>query len=104
MQALKISIGISFIGGLILVLWEILLIQVIYPDIINQINERIFKKTAKTGIDLTQEDIQRKIASIKKNNSPMVIIPKALIEHLFNDFLFGLIGGLIIRKKKTPLQ
>lgn len=103
-EALKISIGISLLGGLMAILWKVLLIKVIDPEIITQIEDKQIKRIAKTATNFTQENIERKIAITRKYTSPIRMILIALAEDLINGILFGLIGGLIIRKKRDPFS
>ncbi|WP_405207460.1 DUF4199 domain-containing protein [Aquimarina sp. LLG6339-5] len=103
-EALKIGIGITVLGGILVVLWKILLMEVIDPEIITQIEDKHIKRIAETSNDFTQENIDRKIAITKKFTSPLIQIGIALIENLFIGFLFSLIGGLIIRKKRDPFK
>jgi len=103
-EALKIGIGIAVLGGLLAVLWRILLINVIDPEIITQLEDKQIKLIAETSNDFTQENIDRKIAITQKYTSPLIQIGAAIAENLFLGFLFGLIGGLIIRKKRDPFK
>lgn len=99
-EALKIAIGISLIGGLIAILWKVLLLHVIDPTIIDQLKEDGFKRLTRTSTELTQEKIKRRIALTDKYTTPIIMIYTALIEDLINGVIFGLVGGLIIRNKK----
>lgn len=99
-EALKISIGISLLGGLIAILWKVLLIHAIDPGIIDQINEKHFRRLTENSLELTQNDIDRKLTITRTYTSPLILISIALNENLFWGLILGLIGGLIIRKKK----
>ncbi|MBW1295738.1 DUF4199 family protein [Aquimarina litoralis] len=99
-EALQVSIGISIIGGLIAVLWRILLMHVIDTGIIDQINENHFKQVVENSTEFTQKDVERRMAIAKTRNSPLIMISRRMIEQLGNGIIFGLIIGLIIRKKK----
>ncbi|GAA3516379.1 hypothetical protein GCM10022393_33100 [Aquimarina addita] len=103
-EALKIGIGISVIGGLIAILWKILLIKVIDPEIIQELEKIQIKQYVEESSDFTDENMNSIIKTIKKFTSPPIMILFALIEDLFLGFLISLIGGLIIQKKKDPFQ
>ncbi|WP_299438814.1 DUF4199 domain-containing protein [uncultured Aquimarina sp.] len=103
-EALKIGIGISLLGGLIAILWKILLIKVIDPGIIIQLENNHIKRIAEASSDFTQEQIDRKMALTRKSISPIRMITTALISDLLGGFLISLIGGLIIRKKRDPFK
>ena len=99
-EALKISIGISLLGGLIAIVWKVLLIHAIDPGIIDQINEKHFRRLTENSLELTQNDVDRKLAITRIYTSPLILISIALNENLFWGLILGLIGGLFIRKKK----
>ncbi|MBW1295739.1 DUF4199 domain-containing protein [Aquimarina litoralis] len=99
-EALKISIGIALIGGLIAMLCDILRIHVIDSGFIDQMNENNFKKLVENSTEITQKDIDRRMAITKRVNSPLIMISRSMAAHLCSGILFGLIFGLIIRKKK----
>lgn len=98
--ALKIAIGISLLGGLIAILWKVLLLHVIDPTIIDQLKEDGFKRLIKTSTELTKEKIKRRVALTDKYTTPIIMVYMALIEDLINGVVIGIVGGLIIRKKK----
>ncbi|WP_299247974.1 DUF4199 domain-containing protein [uncultured Aquimarina sp.] len=104
LEALKIGVGISIIGGLVVSLWEILLLHVIDPEVMNQLKEHSFKKIAETSTDFTKQDMDGQIEFINKIKSPIIMLISALVEDIFIGFLFSLIGGLIIRKKRDPFN
>ena len=99
-EALKISIGISLIGGIVVVLWDILRIHVIDTGVIDQINENNFKKLVENSTEITQKDIDKRMAIAKRVNSPLTMISQSMIQQFGNGIIFGLILGLFIRKKK----
>ncbi|WP_108803782.1 DUF4199 domain-containing protein [Aquimarina sp. Aq107] len=103
-EALKIGIGIAILGGLMAVLWKIILLKQIDPNIINQFEDKQIKRIAEMSSDLTQKNIEEKIKITKKYTSPLRMTITALIEDTFVGFLLSLIGGLIIRKKRNPFK
>ncbi|MGY3793548.1 DUF4199 domain-containing protein [Aquimarina sp. 433] len=103
-EALKIGIGVAILGGLIAVLWKLILIKVIDPGIITELGDKQIKIIAENATDFTQENIDRKIAITKKYTSPLIQIVAAIGVNLFMGFLFSLIGGLIVQKKRDPFK
>ncbi len=103
-QGLKIGIGISLTGAILIVLCKITLMQAIDPDIITQIENTEIKKLAEKSAEFTRESIDKKIASIRKYTSPLTMIIIAFTENLFLGFTVSLIGGLIIQKKRDPFK
>ncbi|WP_219008114.1 DUF4199 domain-containing protein [Aquimarina litoralis] len=99
-EVLKISIGISLMGGLVAVLWRILRIHVIDTEFIDQVNENNFKRMLENSIEFTQKDIDRRMAIIKRMNSPLRMISRRMAEHLGHGIVIGYVLGLFIRKKK----
>ncbi|MBQ4804113.1 DUF4199 domain-containing protein [Aquimarina sp. MMG015] len=103
-EALIIGIGITVFGGIIITLWEILLIRVIDPEIITQLEDKQIKKIAEKANDFTQENIERKIEITKKFTSPLIMFITAFLEDIIVGFTMSLITGLIIRKKRDPFK
>ncbi|WP_299211919.1 DUF4199 domain-containing protein [uncultured Aquimarina sp.] len=103
-EALKIGIGITVLGGLIATLWEILFLKVIDPEIITQLEGNQIKKIAKEAKDFTLENMDRKIQLTNKIKSPIIMLVSALAEDIFIGFIFSLIGGLIMRRKRDPFR
>lgn len=99
-EALKIGIGIALIGAIISVIWTILLMTVIEPDMINQINEAQREQMIERFPDMSQEQMDQSMEMAAKFTSPYIISAFALIGNLFFGFIISLIGGLILQKKK----
>ncbi|WP_299246559.1 DUF4199 domain-containing protein [uncultured Aquimarina sp.] len=103
-EALKIGIAIAVIGGFLTILWKILLIKVIDPEIITQLEDKQIKLIAENSANFTQENIEKQIAITRKYSSPIIQIGANILENLLVGTVFGLIGGLIIRKKRDPFN
>ncbi|MBQ4821804.1 DUF4199 domain-containing protein [Aquimarina sp. MMG016] len=99
-EALKIGVGISLIGGIVGVIWTILLMNVIEPDMVNQITEAQRTQMIERFPDMPEEQLNQSIEMAAKFTSPYIISAFALIGNLFFGFIISLIGGLIIQKKK----
>lgn len=99
-EALKTGIGIAFIGGVIGVIWHILITSVIEPDIVNQTINNQQDKMITRDPNMSQEQINQSMEVIKKFNSPFITSLFALIWNLFAGFLISLIGGAIMQKKR----
>ncbi|WP_298546073.1 DUF4199 domain-containing protein [uncultured Aquimarina sp.] len=103
-EALKTGIGIAILGGFLTIVWKILLIKVIDPDIITQLEEKHVKHIIDNSYDFSQENIEKQIAITRKYSSPLIQIVANIVENLFLGTVFGLIGGLIIRKKRIQIK
>ncbi len=104
MEAIKIGIGITVIGGLIVTFWEIIVLKIIDPEIITQLEGNQIKKIAEKSKDFSQENIDRKIAITQKFTSPWIMLITALIEDIIVGFFLSLLVGLVIRKKRDPFK
>ncbi|SEL44970.1 Protein of unknown function [Aquimarina amphilecti] len=104
LEALKIGVGISILGGILLTSWEVLLIHYIDPEIITQLEDAQIKKVAESSANFTQEEIEKKIKMTQRNTSAMSWILLGFIEDLIVGFLISLVSGLIIRKKRDPFK
>lgn len=103
-EAIKIGVGITVIGGLIVTFWEIIVLKIIDPEIITQLEDNQIKKIAEKSKDFSQENIDRKIAITQTFTSPWIMLITALIEDIIVGFFLSLIAGLIIRKKRDPFK
>ncbi|WP_271766392.1 DUF4199 domain-containing protein [Aquimarina algiphila] len=99
-EALKIGLGIALIGGIISVIWTILLMNVIEPDIVNQINEAQREQMIERFPDMSEEQMNQSLEMAKKFTSPYIISAFALIWSLFIGFIISLIAGLVMRQKQ----
>ncbi len=99
-EAIKIGLGIALIGGIIAVVWTILLMTLIEPDITNQINEAQHEQMIERFPDMSQEQLNQSLEMAKKFTSPYIISAFMLIWNLFIGFIISLIVGLIMQKKQ----
>ncbi|WP_108869875.1 DUF4199 domain-containing protein [Aquimarina aquimarini] len=99
-EALKVGIGIALIGGIIYVLWILILMILVEPDIISQINELQRAQTIEQYPDMSEEQLNQTLEIAKKFTTPYMIAAIALIGNLFFGFIISLIGGLIMQKKQ----
>ncbi|WP_167571898.1 DUF4199 domain-containing protein [Aquimarina algiphila] len=99
-KAIKIGIGIAIIGALTLIIWIVLLMNVIEPEMINQIAEVQYKEMISNNPDISQEEIDENIVSIKTINSSYVKSAMSLVSNLLFGFLIALMGGAIMQKKR----
>ncbi len=97
-DALKIGIGIAIIGGLINVIWLLLLTTVIEPNHYQQLIE--LEKEKLMERNLSKAKIEQSISAMEKIISPFFTITISLIGNLFFGFIISLIGGLIMKKEQ----
>lgn len=99
-DALKIGIGIALIGGVLSVIWTLILMNFIEPDMIEQIMEVQREQLTERMPDMSEEQLEQSLAMVKKFSSPLIISAFALIGNLFFGFIISLIAGLIMQKKE----
>lgn len=99
-DALKIGVGIALIGGIISVIWTILLMNVIEPDMVNQILDVQREQMIEQYPDMSEEQQEQALSMAAKFTSPLMISAFALIGNLFFGFIISLIAGLIMQKKE----
>ena len=97
-EALKVGIGTALIGGLIGVIWTLLLTNVLEPDYVQQVMEVQKEKMLDQG--LSEEQIEASAEMMEKFSSPLISVAASLIGNLFFGFIISLIGGLIMQKKQ----
>ncbi|UNY97656.1 DUF4199 domain-containing protein [Zhouia spongiae] len=94
-QALKVGIGTALIAGVLGVIYQYLLVNVIDPLFMDKFAEVQRAKLGEMG-KFTSEEIEKQIEMSKEWF--WIGYPIALIMSLFFGFIFSLIGGLIMKK------
>ncbi|WP_281987423.1 DUF4199 domain-containing protein [Aquimarina aggregata] len=99
-EAIKVGIGIALIGGIIAVIWTILLMNVIEPGIVDQINDVQREQMLERFPDMPEEQLNQSLEMAKKFTSPYIISAVALIWNLFVGLIISLIAGLAMQKRQ----
>ncbi len=99
-SALKTGIGIALIGGIIAIIWEVFLMNIIDPNMIDLILNMKQEKLINSNPSMSQEEIEQSMITIKKFNSSYILSIFSLINYLFLGFLISLIGGAIMQRKR----
>ncbi|MCQ0111256.1 Protein of unknown function [Zhouia amylolytica] len=94
-QALKVGIGVALIAGVIGVIYQYLLVNVIDASFMEKFAEMQRAKLTEMG-KFTSEEIDKQIEASK--NYFWIGYPIALIMSLFFGFIVSLIAGLIMKK------
>ncbi|MDY8137234.1 DUF4199 domain-containing protein [Aquimarina sp. 2201CG5-10] len=100
-QAMKIGIGVSFIGGIVTFIWFLLLLNVIDPDVYNRIVQAKLNSGISNNSDISQEQIERSIAVSETFSSSYMLTAFLTVSNLLFGSIISLIGGVIMYKKKT---
>ncbi|WP_025664864.1 DUF4199 domain-containing protein [Aquimarina megaterium] len=99
-EALKIGIGIALIGGIITIVWNSLLMNVIEPNMTDQIFDAQRKAMFEKNPNISQEQIKQSRAMVEKINSPYIMSIIGIAWNLFSGFIISLIGGAIMQKNR----
>ncbi|WP_108808673.1 DUF4199 domain-containing protein [Aquimarina spinulae] len=92
-QALKIGFSVALIGISIQILWDILLLKVIAPELIDQL-------MSLNKNQVPNEPLNENYISDKKNNFLFNISLVTFIGNSILGFLISLIGGAIMQKNR----
>ncbi len=95
-EALKIGIGLSLVAGIIGVIYNQILGNVIDPDMMQKAIEYQRQKMEAGG--MTQTEIDQAMEMGEKFKGPGMQIAFGLIGSLFLGFVFSLISGLVVKK------
>ncbi len=99
-EALKIGIGIAIIGGIFAVGWNLILTNIIEPDMINQKLVTQQEQMIKNNPDMSQEQINQSMEMVKKFSTPYITSALVLIWNSFLGLIISLIGGAIMQRNK----
>lgn len=98
-QALKIGIGISLIGGIIVALFNQVLMNFIDPDTMTKAFEYQREQLMAAG-QLTAEQIDAQLEMGKSFATPVMQIAFGLLGSLFFGFILSLVPALILKKSQ----
>ncbi|WP_271766401.1 DUF4199 domain-containing protein [Aquimarina algiphila] len=99
-KALKVGVGIAFIGVILAIFWKVILAYLIEPDLINQIVDARKEEIIQKKLDLSEEDIQQNIALVKKLSSPLISSILVFISNIIFGFIIALFAGAILQKNR----
>ncbi|WP_106794832.1 DUF4199 domain-containing protein [Aquimarina sp. Aq78] len=100
-KALKIGLGISLIGGIITIVWNVLLSNVIEPNLFNQILDTQREKMILNNPEMSPEKVNETMEFSKKFSSSYIVNTIGLFWRLLLGFIISLIGGAIMHKKQN---
>ncbi|MGB5820156.1 MAG: DUF4199 domain-containing protein [Saonia sp.] len=102
-QGLKIGVGVCLIGGVIGIVFNLLMTNVIDPETIEKALEYQKGQLIASG-DLTSERIEAQIEGQKKFSTPFWQVTFGLLFSVILGFLLSLLPALVIKKKKETLN
>ena len=99
-QAIKLGLGIALIAGIIGVIFNYLLMNVIEPDMINQIMEKQQEAMIESNPNMTDQQLEAASEMTAKFMTPGMMAAFGLIASLFFGFIISLITGLVMKRDK----
>ncbi|MBQ4914816.1 DUF4199 domain-containing protein [Maribacter sp. MMG018] len=99
-QGLKIGVGVSLIGGIIGIIFNQLMANVIDPEMMTKAMEFQRNQLMETTA-LTPEQIDAQMEMGKKFSTPTMQIVFGLIFSLFIGFVFSLIPALVLKRQEN---
>ncbi len=97
-KALKLAVGLCLIGGLIGIVYNLLLTNVIDPEFFTK--QEAFQTQSLQEYGLSQEQIDQQLEFGRKFRSPIFTIPVFLVISALFGLILGLITGLIMKKER----
>lgn len=98
-EALKVGVGVSLIAGIIGIIFNQLMANVIDPDMISKAMEFQRNQLMETTA-MTPEQIDSQLEMGKKFSTPTMQIVFGLVFSLVFGFIISLISGLILKKQE----
>ena len=99
-DALKIGLGISLVGGVISVVFNYIMMNIIDPDTLEKGFEFAKQKMLSNDPEMSVETANQFIEMSKGFYSPLSMALTTIIVSLIFGFLVSLIGGLIVKKSQ----
>jgi len=98
-QGLKVGVGIALIGGVIGILFNLLMANVIDPDMMTKALE-FQRSELLANTKLTPEQIESQLEYGKKFSSPSMQVAFGLLFSIVLGFVFSLIPALAMKKEE----
>mgnify|MGYP003318454189 FL=1 len=99
-DALKIGLGISLVGGVISVVFNYIMMNIIDPDTLEKGFEFAKQKMLSNDPEMSVETANQFIEMSKGFYSPLSMSLTTIIVSLIFGFLVSLVGGLIVKKSQ----
>ncbi len=99
-QGLKVGVGISLIGGIIGIIFNLLMANVIDPDMMDKALE-FQKSELLASKKMTLEQIENQLEIGKKFSTPTMQVLFGLLFSIVLGFVFSLIPALALKKEEV---
>ena len=100
-QALKVGIGTALIAGILGIIYQMVLMNVLDPDFMANMMEIRKGEMIAQNPNMTQDEIDAASEMMQKFSGPGITIAFGLIGSVFFGFIFSLIGGLILKRSEV---
>ncbi|WP_291869215.1 DUF4199 domain-containing protein [Maribacter sp.] len=98
-QGLKVGVGIALIGGIVGIIFNLLMANVIDPDLMEKALE-FQKSELLTNTKLTSEQVDAQLEMGKKFSTPTMQVLFGLLFSIVIGFVFSLIPALAMKKEE----
>lgn len=96
-NCLKIGVTICIIAGIVYGIFFVIF-NLISPEYLNQMYEKIGKMMVEKNPEMTQEQIEVSISMMKKFSKPAIAVPATIAMYAFIGLIHSLIIGAIVKK------
>lgn len=100
-EAVKLSVTIAVIAGVLAAIYNFIFMTVIEPDFIDKMLLKIEEQMLEQNPEMTQGQIDMALGMTKKFMSPYISVPLAIVGNAISGLILGLIAGFI-NKKNDP--
>ena len=99
-EALKIGVGIALIGGIIGIIYQQVLVNVLDPEFVDKSLE-LGRAQLTENTSLTTEQINQRIEGQRRFSTPLYQVAFGLIGSIVFGFILSLIPGLALKRSKN---
>lgn len=103
-QALKIGLGISLIAGIISILWQLVMTNVLDPNYAENMIQVQRDAMIEAQPNMTDEQLDQTMDMMSGFSNPFFTAAVGLIASVFFGFIISLVAGLIMKKEDPYAQ
>ncbi|RMB56898.1 DUF4199 domain-containing protein [Dokdonia sinensis] len=103
-QALKIGLGISLIAGVISILWQLIMTNVLDPNYAENMLQVQRDAMIEAQPNMTDEQLDSTMEMMSGFSNPFFTATVGLLASLFFGFIISLVVGLIMKKEDPYAQ
>ncbi len=103
-QAIKIGIGISLIAGIISIVWQLIMTNVLDPNYAETMIELQREGLMEAQPNMTDDQLDQTLEMMSGFANPFFTAAVGLLASLFFGFIISLVVGLIMKKEDPYAQ